>query len=289
MTDRKQALAALVGAALLWSVGGVLIKGISWHPLALVSARSMIAVVLLWLVVRRPQFDWSLPQIGAAVANAATVLLYVPAVKMTTAANAILLQYTAPLWVALFGAWFLKEKPSWLDGVSLVIALGGLVLFFKDGIVGQSSWGDLLAVLSGVTLAWMTILIRHQKTGRPLESILLGNLLAALIGLPWVLREPLPNPQAWIVILIMGIFQHGLPHMLYCWAIKHVTALEAILVVTLEPVLNPIWVAFFIGERPEGWALLGGIMVLLAVTLRGVMLAWPLGRRELLKRPIPRR
>jgi drug/metabolite transporter (DMT)-like permease len=286
MTERKQALAALVGAALLWSVGGVLIKWVQWHPLALMSARSAVAVVLMLAVIRRPRFDWSWLQIGAALAYAATVLLYVPAVRMTTAANAILLQYTAPLWVALFGAWWLKEKPTWLDGACLAITLAGLVLFFKDGFRGLSSLGDLLAVLSGVTLAAMTLLIRRQRAGRPMESVLLGNAIAALAGLPWVLTTPPPDWTGIAAVVFMGVFQLGLAYILYCWAMKHVTALDAILVATLEPILNPIWVALLLGERPTGWALAGGALVLLAVTVRGVVLAMPRARRALL-RPAP--
>jgi drug/metabolite transporter (DMT)-like permease len=123
----------LVASALLWSVGGVLIKWVEWHPLAIAGVRSAIAAATLWAVLRRPRFDWSAAQIGGAVAYAATVLLYVSAVKLTTAANAILLQYTAPIYVALFGAWFLGERTTWLDWLAIACSLGGMALFFRDG------------------------------------------------------------------------------------------------------------------------------------------------------------
>jgi len=284
MTDRKRSLLALVGAALLWSLGGVGLKGVDWHPLALMSARSAFSALFLFSVMGKPKFDGSPAQIGAGVANAMTVILYVPAVKMTTAANAILIQYTAPIWVALLGAWLLKERPTWLDGLTLAITLGGLALFFRDGFSGLSSYGDLLALLSGVSLAVMTLLLRKQKQGNALESIFLGCVLSALFGLYWVITEPWPPLRAWIAIALMGFFQHGLAHVLYCRALRHVTALEAILVSTLEPVLNPIWVALVIHEYPQGWALAGGMMVLLSVTVRGVVLSVPKARAALLGR-----
>jgi drug/metabolite transporter (DMT)-like permease len=259
--------------ALLWSTGGVLIKWIQWHPLALCGARSAIAALLLWAVLKRPQFNWSFAQIGGAVSYAATVLIYVSAVKLTTAANAILLQYTAPMWVALFGAWFVGERTSRLDWLAVALSLAGMVLFFRDGLASQSLVGDLLAVLSGITMAWMTLFLRKQKDGSPLESVLLGNVLAAVVGLPFVLNSPPPNVPGLLALILMGLFQLGLPYVLYTAAIKQVTALEAMLVATIEPILNPIWVLLLVGERPSVWALLGGALVVAAITGRGLVLA----------------
>ena len=273
MNERKKAIIVLVVCAVLWSIGGVLIKWVQWHPMAIMGTRSAIAAAVLWIVARRPHFDWSKEQIGGAVAYAATVMLYVPAVTLTTAANAILLQYTAPIWIALFGAWFLGERATWVDWLCIVISLGGMVLFFHQGIASQSFVGDLMATISGVTLAWMMLLLRKQKNGAPLESVLLGNILAALGGIPFMFGQPLPDLQGWLGILVLGVVQLGLAYALYTYAIKHVTALESVLIVMLEPVLNPIWALLLIGERPEGWALVGGLLVLAAATMRGVLLA----------------
>lgn len=273
MSERNKAIAALVVTALLWSIGGVLIKWVKWHPMAIMGARSAIAAALLWAVARRPRFDWSPAQIGGAVAYAVTVALYVPAVTLTTAANAIMLQYTAPLWIALFGAWFLGERATWVDWLCIAVSLGGMALFFHEGLASKSFAGDLLGALSGITLAWMMLLLRKQKHGRPLESTLLGNILAALIGLPFMFGRPAPDATGWLVIVVLGVVQLGLAYALYSWAIRHVTALESVLIVMLEPILNPIWALLLIGERPQGWALLGGLLVLAAATVRGVLLA----------------
>ena len=273
MSQRNKAIAALVLTALLWSIGGVLIKWVTWHPMAIMGARSAIAALVLWIVARRPRIRWSTTLVGAAVAYAVTVALYVPAVTLTTAANAIMLQYTAPLWIALFGAWFLGERATWIDWLCILVSLGGMVLFFHEGLASKSFVGDLLGALSGITLAWSMLLLRKQKDGTPLECVLLGNVLAALGGLPFAFGRPVPNAMGWVALLYLGIMQLGLAYALYAWAIKHVTALESVLIVMLEPILNPIWALLLIGERPQGWALVGGLLVLAAATMRGVLLA----------------
>lgn len=268
MTERTKAMIYLVISALLWSVGGVLIKWVKWHPIAIAGMRSAIAALFLWAIVRRPKFDWSLAQVGGGVAYAVTVLLYVTAVKLTTAANAILLQYTAPIWVALFGAWFLKERPAWFDWVSVIMSLIGMALFFREGLARQSVLGDALAALSGVTIAWITLFLRKQKAGSPIESVLLGNMLAALISLPFWFTS-WPDVRSWMGLIVLGLFQLGLSWTLYAVAVKHVTALEAVLVSMLEPILNPIWVALLIGEVPTLWAVAGGALVVGIVIARG--------------------
>jgi drug/metabolite transporter (DMT)-like permease len=273
MSQRNKAIIALVVTAVLWSSGGVLIKWVNWHPMAIMGARSAIAAALLWVIARRLRFRWSPAFIGGAVAYAVTVMLYVPAVTLTTAANAILLQYTAPLWIALFGAWFLGERATWIDWLCILVSLGGMVLFFHEGLASKSFVGDLLGALSGITLAWSMLLLRKQKDGTPLECVLLGNVLAALGGLPFAFGRPVPNAMGWVALLYLGIMQLGLAYALYAWAIKHVTALESVLIVMLEPILNPIWALLLIGERPQGWALVGGLLVLAAATMRGVLLA----------------
>lgn len=196
-----------------------------------------------------------------------TVILFVVATKLTTAANAILLQYTAPVYAALFGAWFLGERVAWLDWVIIAAVLGGMALFFLDCLTPGGLWGNICAIASGVSYAGLVTFLRKQKSGSPLESILIGNLLTALVGLPFMLQGP-PGSASWVGLIFLGVFQLGLSYVLYSAAIKYITALEAILVAVVEPILNPLWVFLVIGEAPGRWALLGGTVVLIAMTVR---------------------
>ena len=268
--ERHKALLCLVGTALLWSLGGLLIKSVAWNPVAIAGMRSAIAAVLMFLYKRKFNFTWSKTQIAGAVAYAATVILFVSATKLTTAANAILLQYTAPIYVALLGQWFLGERATRLDWLTIVVVSGGMILFFLDNLTAGNLFGNFIAILSGVAFAALTMLSRKQKDGSPLESLFLGNVLTALIGLPFMLQT-MPDSRSWLALAALGLLQLGLSYILYAYAIKHVTALEGILIPIIEPTLNPVWVWLVLGERPGRWAFVGGAIVLLAVTGRCVL------------------
>jgi len=267
---RRKALLFLVATATLWSLGGLLIKSVAWNPVAIAGMRSAIAAALMYFYKRKFQFTWSKAQIGGAVAYAATVILFVTATKLTTAANAILLQYTAPIYVALFGQWFLGERASRLDWLTIAVVGAGMILFFLDNLSAGHFVGNLIAILSGVAFAALTLLSRKQKDGSPLESLFLGNLLTALIGLPFMLQA-MPDGQSWLALLALGVVQLGFSYILYASAIKHVTALEGILIPIIEPILNPVWVWLVFGEMPGKWAFIGGTVVLVAVTGRCVI------------------
>jgi len=269
----SRAVIQLVATSLCWSLAGVLIKYVAttWPGLAVAGGRGIIAALFLLATNRGLRFDFSRDQLIGAAGYAACTLTFCIATTLTSAANAILLQYTAPVWVALFGAWFLGERATRADWVTIVVALAGMTLFFKDSLRLGHLEGDALAVLSGVCFAGMTIALRKQKDGSPVESIILGNLIAFLIGLPWILKSPALPPSGWTALLVLGVVQLGMSYWLYARAIKHVTALEAVLIPVIEPILNPIWVLLFMRERPSGWALIGGAVVLGAVTLRAAI------------------
>ena len=260
----------LVITALLWSTGGFLVKGIQWHPVAIAGMRSLIAAAVILIAIRKPELTWSLPQLGGAVCYAGTVILYVIANKLTTAANAVLLMYTAPIYVIIFGPWFLKEKASRQDWLALGAVMVGIVVFFMDKLSPEGFLGNMLAVLSGVSFAWMTLFLRKQKRGSPVESVFLGNLLAAVIGLPFFLREELPEINGILMLIALGTFQLGFSYVLYTKAIQKVRAFEAVLITMLEPVLNPVWVFLLLGEVPGNWALAGGTIVMATVVLHGL-------------------
>lgn len=265
-----RAVGLLLCTALCWSLGGILIKWIAWPPLAIAGARGFLAALFLVVVQRRLRFTLSSVQLGAAVAYALCTFAFVVATKLTTAANAILLQYTAPVWVALAGAWFLGERTTRLDWVAIVIAFIGMGLFFADGLRADSLLGIGVGLLAGLGYAAMTLLMRKQKDSSVTESIILGNLIAGAIGLPFMIAAPALPTSGWLPIMALGFVQLGLGYAIYSRAIKHVTALEAVIIPVIEPILNPLWVMLFIGEKPGGLALLGGLLVLLAVTWRAV-------------------
>ncbi|MGH7956045.1 MAG: DMT family transporter [Opitutaceae bacterium] len=263
----------LIGTALCWSLAGVLIKYVAttWPGLAVAGGRGLIAALFLLVANRGLRFHLSRDQLIGAIGYAACTITFCTATALTSAANAILLQYTAPVWVALFGAWFLGERAVRADWITIIIALGGMTLFFKDSLTLGHLHGDILAVLSGVCFAAMTIALRRQKDGSPVESVILGNLIAFLVGLPWILKSPMLPPSGWVALLVLGVVQLGISYWLYARAIKHVTALEAVLIPVIEPILNPLWVLIFMHEKPTRWAVFGGAIVLGAVTLRAIM------------------
>ena len=268
--DHTRAVGLLFAAALCWSLGGLLIKAIAWPPLAVAGGRGLIAAIFLTAISRGLRFHFSRPQVLGAIGYAACTVTFCAATKLTTAANAILLQYTAPVWIALFGTWLLGERATRADWFTIVAVLGGMGLFFADNLELSGMLGNALGALSGFCFAGMTIALRHQKDGSPVESIILGNLLAFLIGLPWIIGAPALPANGWIALVLLGALQLGLSYWLYARAIRHVTALEAVLIPVIEPLLNPLWVLLAMGERPSPKALLGGAIVLLAITLRGL-------------------
>ncbi|MFP4660675.1 MAG: DMT family transporter [Halanaerobiales bacterium] len=269
-TERSKFIFLLIMTAALWSTGGLLIKLINWNPIAIAGMRSAISAVILFVYLKKPEFNWSKSQIGAALAYTATVILFVSANKMTTAANTILLQFTAPIYVAIIAAVFLKEKNELIDWISVITVMAGMTLFFLDKLNLTGFWGNILAAFSGVSFALFTIFMRKQKDGSPLESVLLGNILTAIIGLPFMFGSS-PGTASFIYLTILGVVQLGIPYILYSIAIKRLTALETILITVIEPILNPIWVLLLLNEVPGPWSIVGGIIVISAITIRQIM------------------
>lgn len=268
-TVQKRAVIFLFITAILWSSGGLLIKWITWSPMAIAGARSAIAALLIYPAARKTKLVASPVLIACALAYAATVTLFVVANKMTTAANAVLLQYTAPIFVALLGYWLLRERTTPQDWIAIAFTLSGMVLFFLDRISPGELTGNIISVLSGAAFALMIVLLRKQKSEAPLWSVFFGNVVTALVGLPFMVRTS-PGPKGWMGLILLGVFQLGLSYILYSSAIKHVTALQAVLIPVIEPILNPVWVFLILGEAPGPWSLAGGLIVIISVNFRYV-------------------
>jgi drug/metabolite transporter (DMT)-like permease len=286
MAARSRAVVLLVLCAVLWSTGGLLIKWIAWPALAVASMRSALAAIVLLCVLREWRTRWSWWLGSGALAGAASMLGFVMATKLTTAANAIFLVYTAPLYVALLSPWVLHEPIRRGDWLTLLLALFGLGCFCFEQLTLEGWVGNLCALGSGLATAWLVVCLRKHAAASPLSTLLLANILVAVGGVPWM-GAATPDAMSWGLILIAGVGQLGLPLVLYGKAIPHVRAMEAVLIPVLEPVLNPAWVWVFVGEAPSGWALLGGVIVLGAVTARGLTMVWRTPReREGLPRSV---
>lgn len=269
---KVNAIILLVVTATMWSLGGLLIKSINAHPLAISGTRSAISCLIILLYIKKPKFNWSFPQIAAGVAYASMVICFVAGNKLTTAANAILLQYTAPIFVALVSAWILKEKPKTIDWVTIAVVIGGMVLFFLESLDAKGFAGNTISLLSGVSYALFTVFMRMQKNGSPIESVILGNAITAIIGLPFLFTT-VPDTKGWLFLVILGVIQLGIPYILYSKAIKNATALEASLITMIEPILNPIWVILIIGEVPGILSIIGGVIVITTVAIRCIIVS----------------
>lgn len=265
MDKRSVAVIQLVFTGILWSLSGLFIKSIALHPFAISSIRSAFAaLVLLTYIKFRPKFSFSKAQIIGALCYVGTVSLFVFANKTTTAANAILLQYGAPIYVAFLGYWILSERLRWFDYVAVAGIAVGMIVFFADSVSGGGTLGNILAALSGFTFAAQAVCVRLQKDGGGFETILLGNLIAMAIGIPFVITGP-PSVAQMPPLMFLGIFQLGVAYLLYSLASRNVTALDMMIIPMLEPILNPVWVFIFLGERPGVFALIGGTIVFIAV------------------------
>jgi drug/metabolite transporter (DMT)-like permease len=271
MNSKSTAIIFLLCTAILWSTGGFLIKFIEWHPIAIAGGRSIIAALIMWVYVKKPKFTWSNIQIMGAVAYAFTVILFVIANKLTTAANTILLQYTGPIYVALFSYWFLKEKITSIDWITILTVILGMTLFFIEKLSPDGILGNFIAILAGIAFAWLALCLRKQKDGSPLESLILGNILTAIIGLPFIIDTGIPSQQSMIALFVLGIFQLGIPYILYSKAVKYVSALDAVLIPVLEPILNPLWVFLLLGESIGMWPMIGGAIIIVAITTRSIL------------------
>ncbi len=260
----------LLAAAVLWSLGGVLIKSIDLTPVAIAGTRSLIALMIMSLAMPDVLRKMSWRIVPGAIAYSATVFLFVVATKLTTAANAIFLQYTAPIYIAMISPWFLGERTNWHDWLLIVVALGGVGLFFLDRLSFHGFSGVIAALGSGFAFAWLTVLMRHQKAGSPEAVVLLGNAITFLIASPWTF--PISKiEQNGPPLLLLGIAQLTIPYLLYSLAIRHVRALDASIISIIEPILNPIWVMLATSEYPSFWSIVGGALVLMTSLTRSLI------------------
>lgn len=259
----------VVVAVLLWSTGGLFIKWGTLSDAELSGARALFAAATVMLLTRREGFRLNLVTAIAAVFYAALLYLFVRATLMTTAANAIFLQYTAPIYILLAEPFFFKEKYRAADFVVVAFCIVGMSLFFVGQLRPQDVEGNLTALGSGACFAVFFLLLRHPRAREVnrASSVIYGNLLLALVMLPAVVRGAEHfTPANILIAAYLGIVQLGIAYTLLTLGIaRGVKSLNASVIGYIEPVLNPVWVFLVLGERPAKWALVGGAIIIAAV------------------------
>lgn len=286
--SRAAGVALVLVAAVLWSTGGLGIKSTPLPPLALAGYRGLFALPMLLGVVavrarRTGQLPWrqvaasSWAWMGAA-SYGVMVVAFVVATKLTTAANAIFIQYTSPAYVALLSWPLLRERVTWRDGVACAGVLAGMVLFFSGDLSPAARAGNVVAVVSSFGAAGLPLALRadqrrhagdeHVALVAPALAIAAGDALGVLACTPAMIATPPPDARAWALVVALGLLQIGLPYVLYATAMPRLTALEGSLLPTLEPILNPVWVVLATGETPGRTAMLGGGCVLASIVFQ---------------------
>lgn len=279
MPARPRARLQLAAAAALFSTGGAAIKATEFTGWQTASFRSGVAAIAIVLLAPAVQRGWSTRTVLVGFAYAACLTLFVLANRLTTAANTIFLQSTAPLYLLILSPWLLKE-PIRRQDAGFMVAVGlGLALFFVSAETPIATapdpfTGNILALVSGFFWALTVCGLRWLgagggEHGSPVAAVVSGNLTAFLVALPLALPLGSHGPVDWAVVIYLGVFQIALAYVLVTSALRHIPALDASLILLIEPVLNPVWAWAFQGERPGGWALVGGAIILGATALKG--------------------
>lgn len=245
------------------------------------AGRCLLAALTVGLLTFRQGLKLNWFTVLTSLLYSGTLSCFAIATKKTTAANAIFLQYTAPVYILLLAPFILKEKFKWTDLLTVVFCLAGMSLFFFDSApsaqlsAASQFEGNIYALVSGIFFGLYFILLRHPRSLRqnPTVSVFYGNLAAVLIMLPFILA----NPSAWttqdfLAVGYLGIFQIGLAYFLFTYGISRgVRSLDASIIGFIEPLLNPIWVFFLLGEKPSNWAIVGGAIILATIAAHTIL------------------
>ena len=269
-------LVSLALCSIMWSFGGIFLKNVEWNGIAISGMRSLIGGLFMCLVLRKhirvkgSSLKQTVYLWAGAVCYALTMIFFVAANKLTTAANAILLQYTSPLYIILLGPFILSERNRTSDYVTVAGVMGGIVLFFADGLETGNMTGNLLAAASGITYALASIMFRKSPEVSS-DAMMLSHFITALVTVPWMVTSGMPQCRSWIFLGLAGIVAIGIPSILYTHGLKTVRALTASFITMFEPLMNPVWVMVFAGEVPSAKCIAGGFMILGFIALRSVI------------------
>ena len=266
MSKRQMGTLCVFLAAVLYSIGGLCMKVIPWSGMAINGGRTAIALVVIGIylaIVKHPlRFNrWVI--LGALCVFGADALFSV-ANKMTTAANAIVLQFTAPSFVVLFPMFFFKKRPTKLELGACAVVFGGIVFFFVDSLSMGGGMGNVLALISGISYAGV-FMLNDMPNSDAISSLFWGDVLSAVTGLPFLMRETDFSFVPMFSLIVLGVFRVAVAYILLAIGLKTTPAVTASLVSGIEPVLNPILVAVFYGEKMGTMALVGAAIVIIGV------------------------
>lgn len=266
----------VVFAVLLWSTGGLFIKLTSFDAFAVNLGRSLFAAITVAVFTYKKGLKLDAFTLLTAFLYAGTLTCFVYANKTTTAANAIFLQYTAPIYILILAPFILKEKFRVSDLFTVVVCIIGMSLFFVGKIETEGVVGNIVALASGLFFGLYFTFLRHPRSlenKNPALSVFYGNILIVLLMIPLVANNPPTeiSVKDVLAILFLGILQIGIAYVLFTKGIAEgVRSLDASIIGFIEPLLNPVWVFLFIGETPSNWAILGGIIIISAVILHTI-------------------
>ncbi len=263
-------------AVLLWSTGGLFIKLTTLDAFSVNLGRSLLAAVTVAIFTYKKGLRIDGFTLLSSFLYAGTLTCFVYANKNTTAANAIFLQYTAPVYILILAPFILKEKFRFTDLITVFVCLAGMSLFFLEPQNDQNKLatdvfaGNIAALISGLFFGIYFVLLRHPKSlqKNPALSVFYGNIIIVFLMLPFIVSNPpeQTNSNDILAILFLGIFQIGIAYVLFTNGIASgVRSLDASIVGFIEPLLNPVWVFLFIGEKPSIWAMLGGVIIIAAI------------------------
>jgi len=258
-------------ASVCWSFGGLFIKFIPWGAMSIVGIRAVLAALVFVVYRRSFKVEFTVGNVMTAICLSSTTVMYVFANKMTTAAAAILLQFTAPIFIILIYLVFYRKKPTISAVVAVLLTLLGMMLFFAENLDTGAFWGNIMALVSGLSMAGVYVCNKRDDTN-PENALFLGFLINSCIGLPFAFAEVTADVTAWVAVIILGVVQVGFAYIFFAKGIKKTSALLACLISAIEPILNPLWVllAGLAGLLPETeipgiFALIGGAIILVTV------------------------
>jgi len=270
LSHKSRATAQMLACALLWSLGGIFIKLVPWSGLAIAGCRSAVAAVvfLAYMKIFRVPFVFNRKTVISGITVCMTYICFVTANKLTTAANAIVLQFTAPVFILIFSGIFFGKRFAGRDVAAVVLTLGGIALFFLDQLGPGYLMGNCIAILAGAFFGGMYVTVGEAQAHERISAIFLGQIFAAAIGVPAAVIERVSvTPEAVACIVILGVLQLAVPYILMVKAVEHCTPLACALLGAAEPILNPVWVMIFDGETPGLFALLGAVVVITTITV----------------------